>query len=100
MPINLCKAWELSKAVPGIGIVLSNRIIDERKKNDLFGSWKDLEKRVYGIGPKLIHLVGYDRSQVDKTNSKSTDTKTSPTADRMSFLEFLEFSIKYFQQKK
>ena len=55
--INSCKAWELSKAVPGIGIILSNRIIDERKKNDWFNSWEDLQKRVYGIGPKLIQKM-------------------------------------------
>ena len=51
--INICTARELAKQVPGIGPVLSNRIVEERKKNGLFENWEDLQRRVYGIGTKL-----------------------------------------------
>ena len=54
--INGCNAWELAQAVPGIGIVLSNRIVNESKKL-WFHNWEDLYRRVHGIGPRLIEKM-------------------------------------------
>ena len=57
IPINSCKAWELAKGVPGIGIVLSNRIVDERNRNGWYRDWTDVRRRNYGIGSKLIRQL-------------------------------------------
>ena len=83
VPINACTARELAKQVPGIGAVLSNRIVEERKKNDWFSSWEDLQRRVYGIGPKLIekmqkHDVDMMPMVFDLFDSESTHDISSP----------------------
>ena len=65
VPINSCTARELAEEVPGIGPVLSNRFVDERKKNGLFLKWEDIQRRVYGIGPKLIQKMKAHRCLID-----------------------------------
>ena len=48
--VNTISAHMLSAIVPGIGRVLSNRIVDERNRNGPFTSFEDLRSRVYGLG--------------------------------------------------
>ena len=55
--LNECKAFELSQKVSGIGVKLSNRIINERNKNGNFKDWNDVKQRVYGIGDKMIEKM-------------------------------------------
>ena len=74
--INSCTARELAKQVPGIGPVLSNRIVEERKKHGLFRDWEDLERRVYGIGPKLIKKMKEHKVMMSKRIYMGLDPQT------------------------
>ena len=65
--LNVSRAFELAKHVQGIGVVLSNRIVDERNKNGEFKDWEDFRRRVYGVGLKRMKKVG-----LNLTNSKRT----------------------------
>ena len=66
--INDCHAWELAKGVPGIGIVLSNRIVDERNRNGWFRDWTDVRRRVHGIGSKRIRQLIMNGVKISPTN--------------------------------
>ena len=77
--INGCTARALAKQVPGIGPVLSNRIVEERKKNNWFRSWEDIERRVYGIGPKLIKKMQNHRVKMDPMADFGLDSESEIT---------------------
>ena len=57
LDLNVCKAFELSQKVKGIGVTLSNRIVNERNKNGLFRTWDDVRERAYGVGIKTVNKM-------------------------------------------
>ena len=57
MELNTINAHMLSEIVPGIGRVLSTRIVDERNRNGRYTSFEDLRRRVYGVGDKLMERL-------------------------------------------
>ena len=57
LDLNTCKAFELSQKVKGIGVILSNRIVNERNENGLFRTWDDVRERIYGVGMKTVNKM-------------------------------------------
>ena len=70
--LNLCDEFELSKNVNGIGVMLSKRIVNERNKNGDFKDWKDVQKRVYGVGLKTIEKLKNSGVKIN-TNDQNTE---------------------------
>ena len=66
MQLNFCSAFDLSKNVNNIGVRLSNRIVNERNQNGDFKDWKDVQKRVYGVGLKTIQKLKNSGVKIDK----------------------------------
>ena len=64
--INFCNAFELSKNVNDIGVQLSNRIVNEKNQNGDFKDWKDVQKRVHGVGLKTIQKLKNNGVKIDK----------------------------------
>ena len=57
MDLNQCQAFELKNKVHGIGVVLNNRIVNERNQNGLFKTWDDVRQRVHGVGMKTVNIM-------------------------------------------
>ena len=67
--LNFCKAFELSTKGNGIGVALSNRIVNERNQNGDFKDWKDVQKRVCGVGLKTIQKLQNNGVNITKYNT-------------------------------
>ena len=57
MDLNQCQAFELKNKVHGIGVTLSNRIVNERTQNGVFKTWDDVRQRVHGVGMKTVNIM-------------------------------------------
>ena len=66
MQLNFCNAFELSKNVNNLGVMLSNRIVNERNRNGDFKDCEDVQKRVYGVGSKTIQKIKDSGVTIDK----------------------------------
>ena len=71
--LNSCNARELSLKVEGVGVILANRIINERNKNGEFNDWNDVKKRIYGVGSKIIEKMKQSNIQIIKPKNKNSD---------------------------
>ena len=72
--LNFCNAFELLTNVNGIGVQLSNRIVNERNQNGDFKDWKDVQKRVYGVGLKTIQKLENSCVKIDEFNACDSST--------------------------
>jgi competence protein ComEA len=73
---NSASKEELDK-VKGIGAVIAERIVDERRKNGPFKDLDDLQKRVHGIGPTTIKKMAAEGLAVGAGGSTPAPAKTS-----------------------
>src|SRR5262249_37939729 len=76
--VNKATAAELD-AIKGIGPVMSQRIIDERKKGD-FKNWDDLVTRVKGIGSSTAAKYSAGGLTVKGEQYKRLDAKEDKAA--------------------
>lgn len=78
--------------VRGVGPKLSTAILDERKKGGDFKDWRDLERRVKGVGGKSavrlssagLTVNGQARAANAEQEAKSRDKTSTPSANKVS----------------
>ena len=83
--LNFCKPHELSSK--GIGVALSNRIVNERNQNGDFKDWKDVQKRVYGVGLKTIQKLQNNGVNITKFNTYELN---EPVVQKRFEIEFVD----------
>ena len=78
--VNTAKAADLD-GIKGIGPVISQRILDERKKGK-FKDWPDLVARVKGLGEGSAAKLSAEGLTVNGDKFKATSTKNDEKAEK------------------